>query len=197
MVRAFSKSELGSARFALPRNRGSARLRLRLAMRAAPRTAAGARTAVTPTGLRLTIGLARTQALRGQALPRLQRRRRFSGSVARACGLRSGSPVSSLPRPAAADVAVITFPCVCFRRQPTRLACFIQRAVKSAVFSPVQVRPGELSVYPSSYRGGEEGNRIAEAIGTWATLGGSASRRAATRVKLEQASKRCRERRPA
>jgi len=44
-------------------------------------------------------------------------------------------------------------------------------AVKSAVFLPVQVRPGELSVYPSSYRGGEEGNRVAEALGTWAHLG--------------------------
>ncbi|MFQ5962452.1 MAG: hypothetical protein ACE5MG_13765, partial [Candidatus Methylomirabilales bacterium] len=30
---------------------------------------------------------------------------------------------------------------------------------------------GELSVRPSSYRGGEEGNRIAEALGTSAHLG--------------------------
>jgi len=33
-----------------------------------------------------------------------------------------------------------------------------KRAVKGAVFLPVQVRPGELSVHPSSYRGGREGN---------------------------------------
>ena len=45
------------------------------------------------------------------------------------------------------------------------------RAVKGAVFSPVQVRPGELSVHPSSYRGGKEGNRFAEALGTVAHLG--------------------------
>jgi len=31
--------------------------------------------------------------------------------------------------------------------------------------------PGELSVDPSSYRGGEEGNRLAEALGTWAHQG--------------------------
>jgi hypothetical protein len=35
----------------------------------------------------------------------------------------------------------------------------------------VGVPPGELSVDPSSYRGGEEGNRIAEALGTEAHLG--------------------------
>jgi hypothetical protein len=46
-----------------------------------------------------------------------------------------------------------------------------KRAVKGAVFSPVQVRPGELSVHPSSYRGGREGNRSAEALGTRAHLG--------------------------
>jgi hypothetical protein len=28
-----------------------------------------------------------------------------------------------------------------------------------------------LSVHPGSYRGGEEGNRIAEALGTWAHQG--------------------------
>ena len=45
------------------------------------------------------------------------------------------------------------------------------RAVKGAVFLPVKVRPGELSVHPSSYRGGKEGNRFAEALGTRAHLG--------------------------
>ena len=38
--------------------------------------------------------------------------------------------------------------------------------MKGAVFLPVQVRPGELSVHPSSYRGGKEGNRLAGALGT-------------------------------
>ena len=38
-------------------------------------------------------------------------------------------------------------------------------------FLQVQVLPGELSVGPSSYRGGEEGNRIAEALGTSAHHG--------------------------
>ena len=45
------------------------------------------------------------------------------------------------------------------------------RAAKGAVFLPVKVWPGELSVRPSSYRGGREGNRPAEALGTWAHLG--------------------------
>jgi len=35
----------------------------------------------------------------------------------------------------------------------------------------VKVLPGELSVDPSSYRGGEEGNRLAEALGTSAHRG--------------------------
>ena len=43
--------------------------------------------------------------------------------------------------------------------------------MKGAVFLPVQVRPGELSVHPSSYRGGKEGNRLAEALGTLAHRG--------------------------
>jgi hypothetical protein len=42
---------------------------------------------------------------------------------------------------------------------------------EGAVFLPVQVRPGELSVHPSSYRGGKEGNRVAEALGTSAHPG--------------------------
>ena len=42
---------------------------------------------------------------------------------------------------------------------------------EGAVFLPVQVRPGELSVHPGSYRGGEAGNRLAEALGTEAHQG--------------------------
>jgi len=42
---------------------------------------------------------------------------------------------------------------------------------KGAVFLPVKVRSGELSVHPSSYRGGEEADRIAEALGTRAHHG--------------------------
>ena len=42
---------------------------------------------------------------------------------------------------------------------------------EGVVFLPVQVRLGELSVRPSSYRDGEEGNRLAEALGTGAHHG--------------------------
>jgi len=35
----------------------------------------------------------------------------------------------------------------------------------------VKVLPGKVSVRPGSYRGGEEGNRIAEALGTRAHQG--------------------------
>ncbi len=45
-------------------------------------------------------------------------------------------------------------------------------AVKGAMFSPVKVRPGELSVHPGSYRDDEEGNRLVEALGTKAPVGG-------------------------
>ncbi len=51
------------------------------------------------------------------------------------------------------------------------LAWISTRAVKGAVLSQAQVLPGELSVHPSSYRGGKEGNRFAEALGTWAHRG--------------------------
>jgi hypothetical protein len=44
--------------------------------------------------------------------------------------------------------------------------------VKGAMFSPVKVRPGELSVHPGSYRDDEEGNRLVEALGTKAPVGG-------------------------
>ena len=50
------------------------------------------------------------------------------------------------------------------------MGCFQVRR-EGAVFLPVQVRPGELSVHPSSYRGGEEGNGLAEALGTLAHHG--------------------------
>jgi hypothetical protein len=42
----------------------------------------------------------------------------------------------------------------------------LQRAVKGAGLSRVQVPPGELSVHPSSYRGDQKGNRLVEAHGT-------------------------------
>ena len=79
-------------------------------------------------------------------------------------------------------MATVCIPQVTFEFQPRRK--------KRPCFLPVQVRPGELSVHPSSYRGGKEGNQAAEAFsGHGPTSGGSASRRAATRVKPEQASK--------
>ena len=56
-------------------------------------------------------------------------------------------------------------------RAPTKQMGLFQVRREGAVFLPVQVRPGELSVHPSSYRGSEEGNRIAEALGTGAHLG--------------------------
>lgn len=43
--------------------------------------------------------------------------------------------------------------------------------MKGAVLLQVKVLPGELLVYPSSYRDGEEGNRVAEALGTWTHRG--------------------------
>jgi hypothetical protein len=55
---------------------------------------------------------------------------------------------------------------------------------------PVQVRPKEVSVHLGSYPGDGEGDPTIEAPGTEARRqGGSASVRAATRVKPEQASK--------
>ena len=57
------------------------------------------------------------------------------------------------------------------RLSATILAHFIRCAVKGAVFLRVQVPPGELSVHPSSYRGGEKGNQLAEALGTLVRLG--------------------------
>jgi hypothetical protein len=61
--------------------------------------------------------------------------------------------------------------------------------VKGQFTQPVQVRPQEVSVHLSSDPGGGEGDRAVGASGTSARDGGSASVRAATRVKPEQASK--------
>jgi hypothetical protein len=54
---------------------------------------------------------------------------------------------------------------------------------------PVQVRSKEVSVHLGSYPGDSEGDRPVEASGTEIRLGGSASVRAATRLKPEQAPK--------
>ena len=54
----------------------------------------------------------------------------------------------------------------------------------------MRVQPEELSVCLGSYLGDAMGDQCVEASGTWAyEVGGSASVRAATRVKPEQASK--------
>lgn len=54
---------------------------------------------------------------------------------------------------------------------------------------PVQVRPQDVSVHLGSHPGGGAGDQAVEAPGTQARVGGSASVRAVTRVKPEQASK--------
>ena len=54
---------------------------------------------------------------------------------------------------------------------------------------PVKVRPQDVSVHLSSHPGDGQGDRVVEAPGTQARCGGSASVRAVTCVKLEQASK--------
>ena len=62
--------------------------------------------------------------------------------------------------------------------------------MKGESTQPVKVRPKEVSVGLGSYPGDGEGDRPIEAPGTEARRqGGSASVRAATRVKPEQASK--------
>jgi hypothetical protein len=61
--------------------------------------------------------------------------------------------------------------------------------VKGQSTQPVQVRPQDVSVHLGSAPGGGKGDRPVEALGKEARLGGSASVRAATRVKPEQASK--------
>jgi hypothetical protein len=61
--------------------------------------------------------------------------------------------------------------------------------VKGQSTQPVQVRSQEVSVHLSSDPSDGEGDRAVEASGTPARCGGSASVRAATRVKPEQAPK--------
>ncbi len=61
--------------------------------------------------------------------------------------------------------------------------------MKGQFTQPVRVRPQDVSVHLSSDPGDGEGDRAVEASGTPARVGGSASVRAATRVKPEQASK--------
>jgi hypothetical protein len=61
--------------------------------------------------------------------------------------------------------------------------------VKGQFTQPVQVRPQDVSVHLGSDPGDGEGDQAVEAPGTPARIGGSASVRAATRVKPEQASK--------
>ena len=61
--------------------------------------------------------------------------------------------------------------------------------MKGQFTQPVQVRSQDVSVHLGSDLGGGEGNRAVEAPGTSARSGGSASVRAVTRVKPEQASK--------
>ncbi len=48
---------------------------------------------------------------------------------------------------------------------------YAERREKAPCHLQVKVLPGELSVDPSSYRGGEKGNRLAEALGTSAHRG--------------------------
>ena len=61
--------------------------------------------------------------------------------------------------------------------------------MKGQFTQPVQVRSQDVSVHLGSDPGGGEGDRAIEAPGTQARFGGSASARAATRVKPEQAPK--------
>jgi len=48
---------------------------------------------------------------------------------------------------------------------------YSERRAKALCSLQVQVLPGELSVHPGSYRGGKEGDRLAEALGTTAHHG--------------------------
>ena len=87
------------------------------------------------------------------------------------------------------------------RRQRTRIGCrsplesspvveTLWRACREGQFTqPVQVRPQDVSVHLGSDLGGGEGDRAVEAPGASVRSGGSASVRAVTRVKPEQASK--------
>lgn len=60
---------------------------------------------------------------------------------------------------------------------------------ETAEMQLVRVQPEELSIHLGSYLRGGEGDRSVEAAGTDGPRGGSASVRAATRVKPEQAPK--------
>ena len=66
---------------------------------------------------------------------------------------------------------------------------FGERAVQGQFTQPVRVRPQDVSVHLSSHPDDGKGDRAVEAPGTQARSGGSASVRAVTRVKPEQASK--------
>ena len=61
--------------------------------------------------------------------------------------------------------------------------------MKGQFTQPVQVRPQDVSVHLGSASGGGKGDRPVEAPRRKARVGGSASVRAVTRVKPEQASK--------
>ena len=74
-------------------------------------------------------------------------------------------------------------------RRPPSWRHFGERAVQGQFTQPVRVRPQDVSVHLSSYPGDGQGDRAVEAPETQARLGGSASVRAVTRVKPEQASK--------
>jgi hypothetical protein len=55
--------------------------------------------------------------------------------------------------------------------EPGAHPAYAERRAKALCALQVKVLPGELSVHPGSYRDGPEGNRRAEALGTWAHLG--------------------------
>jgi hypothetical protein len=61
--------------------------------------------------------------------------------------------------------------------------------VQGQFTQPVRVRPQDVSVHLGSASGGGKGDRLVEAPRRKARVGGSASVRAVTRVKPEQASK--------
>jgi hypothetical protein len=61
--------------------------------------------------------------------------------------------------------------------------------VKGDVLLEVKGLPGELSVHPAATEAARRATELLKLSGHRPTMGGSASRRAATRVKPEQASK--------
>lgn len=72
---------------------------------------------------------------------------------------------------------------------PFPVSSFRRVCRETAEMSPVEVRPKESSVHLGSYPSERKGDRPLEASGTGGPFSGSASVRAATRVKPEQASK--------